>query len=141
MIFEHEGFRLISRSISGDGKILVYSQPGKVRLGVWIKNMDDTNDQGKPLLDTQFGKRGPVISPDGRSVAYGTNQGRGNEIYLRRIHRAGIGIPVSSDGGSQPRWSADGDKLFYGNNRSIWSVNITVKEGGYEPATPKEWQF
>ena len=139
MILEHEGGRLIPQSVSDDGKILLYVQRGKRgNVDVWVKNMDDTSDQGKPLLDSQFDEARPVISPDGRSVAYNMNQGRGSEFYLRKIDGKGFGDPISTVDGGGNRWSADGDKLFYSNERAIWSVDITVKGGAYEIGEPKE---
>ena len=138
-ILEHEQNRLIATSVSDDGKFLVYTRTkGGNDWDIWIKNMDDETDQGKPLLNWQFTAGWPAISPDGRSIAYFMDQGKGDEIYLRKINGSGFGEPVSTDGGVRPQWSADGDKLFYGNNGSIWSVDVTVKEGEYEIGKPKE---
>ena len=139
LILEHEEHGLLPTSVSDDGKILVYIR--FIEMGnadAWIKNMDDTTDQGKPLLDSPFPEQRPRISPDGLSIAYEMDQGRGDQIYLRKINGEGFELMVSSGGGSRPRWSGDGKKLFYYNNQAIWSVDIAMNEEGYQIGTPKE---
>jgi eukaryotic-like serine/threonine-protein kinase len=58
------------------------------------------------VLDARF-------SPDGRWIAYESDQSGSNEIYLGRYPQSGAAIRVSSAGGGTPRWRADGRELYF----------------------------
>jgi eukaryotic-like serine/threonine-protein kinase len=81
------------------GKKLVYSLVGK--------------DDWQPLLRSNFREQYGAFSPDGKWVAYQSNEAGGQEIWLtdfpggRQRHR------ISERGGREPRWRADGKELFY----------------------------
>jgi eukaryotic-like serine/threonine-protein kinase len=53
------------------------------------------------------------MSPDGRWLAYVSNESGRNEIYVEPFRRRGERVRVSRDGGGQPRWRGDGNELFY----------------------------
>jgi hypothetical protein len=54
-----------------------------------------------------------VFSPDGRWIAYVSNEGGQADIYVRPFPGPGAKSQVSRDGGSHPVWRADGRELFY----------------------------
>ena len=54
-----------------------------------------------------------MFSPDGRWIAYTTNETGQPNVYVQPFLRAGGKYPVSKDGGSHPVWRADGKELFY----------------------------
>ena len=67
-------------------------------------------------VDSQY----PALSPDGKWVAYASDEIGGNRIYVRPFPGPGGKWQVSTDGGRYPEWSPAGDELFYTNvNTSI----------------------
>jgi len=67
----------------------------------------------EPLVATRFDEQYPAVSPDGRWVAYVSNQSARNEVYARRLDGAGVPVQVSVDGGTEPVWGPTGNELFY----------------------------
>jgi serine/threonine-protein kinase len=68
-----------------------------------------------PLVTTsQYAEQGPSLSPDGRWLAYTSNETGTDEVFVRPFPDVGAAkVQVSSDGGIHPLWSRDGRELFY----------------------------
>ena len=67
-----------------------------------------------PVAATAFSERAPTISPDGRWLAYVSNESGRDEIYVRPFPDFTSGRPqVSPDGGTEPVWARSGRELFY----------------------------
>jgi hypothetical protein len=66
-----------------------------------------------PFLQTQFNEYIARLSPDGRWLAYQSNESSRYEIYVVPFSGPGGKRQVSSDGGTQPRWRRDGSEIFY----------------------------
>ncbi len=74
--------------------------------------------EGEPnremLLDSEFNESRLAVSPDGRWLAYQSNESGQNEIYVRPFPNVDDGKwPISTDGGQEPQWGPDGRELFY----------------------------
>jgi len=67
----------------------------------------------EPFLATQFSEAVPQISPNGRWLAYESDESGRFEVYVRPFPGGGGRIPVSTAGGLEPVWSRDGRELFY----------------------------
>jgi hypothetical protein len=65
-----------------------------------------------PVISTPFADRSAKLSPDGRWILYESDDSGRFEIYVQPFPR-GERSPVSSSGGSQPQWRADGREIFY----------------------------
>src|SRR5271154_2210768 len=104
-------------SWSPDGKFLIYyslGQPTHLRLLA----VDGPADRKPvPLVDPQFSSVTGRFSPDGRWIAYSSNESGKNEISVRPFDAAtgsaGDPVIVSSGGGTTPLWRGDGKELFY----------------------------
>jgi eukaryotic-like serine/threonine-protein kinase len=71
-----------------------------------------------PLVATRFTELAPAISPNGRWMAYSSNETGRTEIYVVPFPNAGDAKwPVSSGGGTEPLWSRAGDEIFYRNGQ------------------------
>jgi hypothetical protein len=70
---------------------------------------------------------GLAISPDGRWLAYHSNESGRSEVYIRSMLGSGGKYQVSR-GGAQPRWGAAGRELFFRNSDSLFVVPITLGE-------------
>ena len=70
------------------------------------------------------------FSPDGKHLAYVSDKTGSNEIYIGPVEGSGEKVPVSPGGGVSPRWSPDGDELFYlrpgGANASATGSGATM---------------
>ena len=67
----------------------------------------------QPLLVDQFDTQYPALSPDGRWLAFVSNQSGGQQVYVRPLVGPGRQVQVSQEGGTEPMWSPDGKELFY----------------------------
>jgi len=81
--------------------------------GWGIVMLDVETGETTPIVDTEFDERDGQLSPDGRWIAYESNQSGRPEVFLRSFGETDGVRQVSIDGGSQPRWSPDGRELFY----------------------------
>jgi serine/threonine protein kinase/Tol biopolymer transport system component len=91
------------------------------------------------VLRTRFRELAPKLSPDGRWLAYSSNESGRDEIYLRRFPHLEGKLTISTDGGSEPVWSRDGRELFYRNDDKMMAVPFS---GGSTPtAGPAQLLF
>jgi dipeptidyl aminopeptidase/acylaminoacyl peptidase len=89
------------------------------------------NAQALAYLRTPAVQRDGQFSPDGRWVAYQSNQAGRDEIYLQAFPVPGERIQVSSGGGQQVRWSGVGSELFFiGADRQLMSMRVTFSPNG-----------
>ncbi|MBA2704224.1 MAG: protein kinase [Blastocatellia bacterium] len=80
--------------------------------------------QPTPLVNTKFMEYAAAVSPDGRWLAYQSNESGRPEIYVRDIVGSGGRWPISTGGGEEPRWSPDGRELYYRINAQLMAVPI-----------------
>jgi Tol biopolymer transport system component len=73
----------------------------------------DGSGKAVPLLSTNFGTFDARYCPDGRSIAFASDESGRAEIYLMRIDGPASPTRVSTSGGSQPHWRRDGRELYY----------------------------
>ena len=81
-----------------------------------------------PLLETEFEELNPEISPDGRWLAYTSNESGEFEIYVRPYPDIDAGRwQVSNGGGVKPAWSRDGQELFFRTGNALMAVSIQTE--------------
>jgi len=81
----------------------------------------------RPLLDSRFDENGVRLSPNDRYIAYVSNEGSRNEVYVQPFPSLDSRIQVSTDGGSEPVWSRDGRFIYF--RRGNVMLRATVEEG------------
>jgi hypothetical protein len=90
-----------------------------------------------PFLRGNFNYRQARFSPDGRLVAYVSDESGRNEVYIRSFPAGDLRWLVSTDGGTEPSWRSDGRELFYLARRQQFNaVEIRGGEGGIALSTP-----
>ena len=105
-------------SLSSDGATLAFHQTGGpaandiLMLDLASGTSGEANREPVMWLQTEFGEARPMISPDGRWVAYNSIESGRNEIHVRPFADAGQ-WQVSRAGGGAPLWSPDGQWLYY----------------------------
>jgi serine/threonine-protein kinase len=100
-------------SWSPDGKTLAFTQMDDPQSGSDIYMLPLDGDR-KPhvFFRTQFSEGSPKFSPNGKWVAYSSNESGQPEIYVR-AYPTGEKIPISNNGGTDPLWRHDGRQLYY----------------------------
>jgi serine/threonine-protein kinase len=69
-----------------------------------------------PLVDSPFAEYNPSVSPDGRWLLYESNVSGVYEVYVRPFPNTKESLtPISTGGGSRPKWSRDGREIFFAN--------------------------
>ena len=91
-----------------------------------VVSLDDQSrvEIGEDLSNSNF----PMLSPDGRWVAYHTEVGDRYEVYVRALLE-GEEYPISVDGGTGPVWSRDGRQLYYSRGKQMMVVDIDPSDG------------
>jgi Tol biopolymer transport system component len=106
-------FQMFPQSWSHDGHFIAYATiHPKTRSDIWL--FPTTGDRTPvPFLQTEFDERHARISPDGRWMAYSSNESGSRGVYVTRFPDAGGKWSVSPKGGAFPIWRRDGRELFY----------------------------
>ena len=120
--------RLFPCAWSNDAKTLVTLETGDyTNWGIGMMSMESGRAR-KALL--QNGAQ-PSISPNGRWMAYTSNESGQNQIYMRPFPEvlSGSRWQVSTNGGNSPRWSRDGQELFYRNRDEVVAVPVKTDPG------------
>lgn len=103
----------------------------------------DSSWISSPLISTEgVNAWGAVVSPNGRWVAYVSNESGSAEIYVRPYPEVDSGKwQISTNGGREPQWGATGDELFYlqqtGTLGALFSVEID-DTNSFSPGTPRQ---
>ena len=93
-----------------------------------------------PFLATEFSEYQGRFSPDGRWVAYVSNESGEQEVYVQSFPASGGKWQISTDGGAQPVWRHDGRELFYINpDRKLMSVEIKTGVLGIGSGSFTSW--
>jgi Tol biopolymer transport system component len=97
---------------SRDGRFLLYFAPDpKTGTDLWV--LPRGTHVPVAFLATPANEMWGQFSPDGRWIAYQSNESGRFEIYVRPFPGPGLAIPISTAGGVYARWSRDGKELYY----------------------------
>jgi serine/threonine-protein kinase len=130
---EHAQF---PHSWSPDGRLLAfYDLHPKTSRDIWVLPMDGDREP-MPIAVTSFNERSPSFSPDGRWLAYVSNESDRDEIFVRSLEREAGAQVVSIDGGTDPVWSPAGDELFYRNGNRMMVTSVQLGET-FEATSPE----
>ena len=113
-LFQSDGFKAAS-DWSRDGRFLSYvfaSPKSKTKSDIWIMPMTGER-KPFPFLQTEFAQGSPLFSPDGRWLAYLSNESGRNELYVRPFPGPGGKWQISTGGAASFAWQGDGGALIY----------------------------
>jgi len=83
--------------------------------------------QTTSLVSTPFDERNPEISPDGRWLAYESNESGREQVYVRSFPNVDSAIyQISTEGGRSPVWARNGRELFFVNGTTLLSVAVQL---------------
>jgi Tol biopolymer transport system component len=122
---------------SRDGRYIIYGVADpKTSWDLWSLPLDDTS-KTVPFLQTNSDERRAKFSPNGRWIAYESNESGTNEVYVRPFPVTPGKWQVSTTGGEQPRWRRDGKELFYlSSDHKLMSVEVNTDASTFEHRTP-----
>ncbi|MCH8936074.1 MAG: PD40 domain-containing protein, partial [Gemmatimonadetes bacterium] len=99
-----------------DGKTLIVNRvagSAATRRDLWISSIGEP-DSSYPFLNTEYMEASPAVSPDGRWLAYTSDETGQSEVYVQPLDDGSGGKrQVSLGGGIEPVWSHDGSELYY----------------------------
>ena len=130
-----EGYSENPESYSPDGKLLVFTREN-LETGFDLFILDLENLSRRPLLKTPFDERSARLSPDGRILAYSSNESGRFEVYATSFPEPGARLQVSVEGGEHPRWTRGGKELLFLSSEGVLAVGIETA-GGLEPGKPR----
>ncbi len=110
---------------SADGRFLVVGVTDrKTRSDLWMLPLEGSRTP-KPLLQTPFNEAEARLSPDGRFLAYTSDESGRPEVYVSPLASMTNKWQVSSQGGSKARWRRDGKELFYlAEDGTLMSIEV-----------------
>ena len=127
-----EGLRPLDHlSWSPDGKMLVFSNRG----GIWGLSLSGDR-KAALLIPSKFDESMPAVSPDGRWLAYVSNESGRPEVYVSPFPGPGAKYLVSNGGGTEPVWARNGRELFYRSDDRMMAVPVTTQPS-FSAASPR----
>ncbi len=124
---------------SPDGRFLLFhSEDAKRSFDIWALPMGG-NGKPFPIVQTDFADERAQFSPDGKWIAYQSDESGRVEIYVHPFPGPGNRWPISTNGGSQVHWRRDGKEMFYvaldGRLMAV-PIKVAMNGGAPEVGTP-----
>ncbi len=128
--------RIFPNSWSPDGKILVFNEVHP-STGADILVLPIEGERiPEPFLKTSFNEGSAAFSPDGRWIAYVSDESGQFEVYVSPFPGPGRKWQISTGGGIKPKWTSDGHELVYLNSNKMMVVPVKT-EPQFSPGKPK----
>jgi Tol biopolymer transport system component len=122
---------------SPDGQFILYrTQGGKTRADIWVLPLFGDRKPSS-LLQTDFAENWARFSPNGKWIAYQSDETRTREVYVREFQGSSGSWRVSTGGGVIPRWRRDGKELFYNGGGKLMAVDVKENGSSFEAGIPK----
>jgi serine/threonine-protein kinase len=126
---ESKGERLLERRgwqwpLSWVREDLVLFMEHSEKSGWDVLALDPVDETVQPLLCGVANECAATLSPDGRRLAWVSDETGRNEVYLRTYPDGRTKLQVSRDGGTEPVWSPKGGEIFYRHGQTLYSVGV-----------------
>jgi len=124
---------------SADGQFITYTtvDDPETKWDIWIVPMNSDQNGIKsepyPFLQTEFFEGPAKFSPDGKWIAYSSDESGQDEVYVRPFPGPGGKWQISAGGGFEPYWREDGKEIFYeANGKNIMAVSVKSNHDIFE---------
>jgi eukaryotic-like serine/threonine-protein kinase len=132
--FTPDGSRLAYHTLAGDAGFDLWTLPISTTPAGLVAGTPE------PFLQTRAWEVYPTFSPDGRWLAYGSNESGTWEVYVRAFPDNGRKVQISTSGGRIPRWSPRGELLFYRTeDQRVMVTEYSAGSGSFVASKPREW--
>jgi Tol biopolymer transport system component len=123
---------------SPDGTFIVFTHRAKNSFDLWQarRKADRSGFDASPLGETPFNEQAPAMSPDGKLLAYVSDETGSNEVFVRAFPSGGK-AQVSTNGGGQPVWNRNSKELFFVEADHLMSAAIGTDKGAMVGAVAK----
>jgi serine/threonine protein kinase/Tol biopolymer transport system component len=123
---------------SPDGRYILFrTQPREKGSPLWLVPLFGER-KPEPFWPTDFDEENGRFSPDGRWIAYASNESGKFQIYVRSFPASSAAWQISNDGGGHPRWRRDGKELFYVSpDKKLMAVEVNESAGTFEVGLTK----
>lgn len=128
-----QGESLTPSSMSLHGNMAASEMNAGTGWDIWTVQL---GEEPQPFVVSPFSETQPQLSPDGRFLAYVSNESGHPEVYVQLYPATGDRWPISTEGGTEPLWSPDGTELFYRHGNSVLAVDIGAASS-FEPGIPR----
>jgi Tol biopolymer transport system component len=116
----------IPTSVSPDGEWLLFVRISpETGSDIYVLSLRD-DPHPRPIVNSTAYEGGPQFSPDGRWIAYASDESGSFQIYLRPFPGPDRRVQVSTDGGTHPLWNRKGHELFYRNKDKMMAVDVAT---------------
>ena len=114
-------------SWSADGRWLLYYEiDPRTKRDLWVLPLEGEKEP-VVVLRTEFNERDGVFSPDGKWIAYASDESGKFEVYVQPFPATGAKWQVSKNGGARPRWRRDGREIYWLNeDGTLWAADVTA---------------
>jgi eukaryotic-like serine/threonine-protein kinase len=113
-----------------DGKALAFAHRGDI----WLLPRPD--GKSRPIVQSRFNEITPAFSPDGRWLAFVSDESGQQEVYVQPFAESGPKYRISTHGGTEPVWAPRGGELFFRSGIQMMAVDITTQPR-FVAATPR----
>ena len=113
--------------MSPDGKTVIFSQLKDGQADIWQAHLDAPGGRTEPLIATPFNESDGRLSPDGRQLAYVSDETGRYDVYVRGFPLGTDRIRVSTGGGSSLAWSADGSQIYFRSGDDIMAATVSMR--------------
>ncbi|HKR28318.1 MAG TPA: protein kinase, partial [Acidobacteriaceae bacterium] len=138
-VFESAGQDKALNDLTSDGRYAIYdTAAGTTGTQLWVLPLFGER-KPFPFVQGMFGAASAQFSPNGRYVAYSTNETGRYEVYVQTFPQPTGKWEISTAGGAEPMWRHDGKELFYlSPDEKLMAVNVDTTSGAFQAGIPKE---
>jgi hypothetical protein len=113
-------------AFSPDGRFLAFDQKDpETGDDAWVLPLDGSGPS-QPVAHSRFGEGSSKFSPDGRWVAYSSDESGRPEVYVQAFPGPGPKLQISNEGGTDPMWRRSGGELYYRSGARMMAVSVTM---------------
>jgi Tol biopolymer transport system component len=123
-VLAHGAYPRYPASFSRDGKHMAFVEihPSR-RRDIWLMPLGG-DGRAEPMIATDADERDARFSPDGRWLAYVSDETGRDEVFIRPIGARGGRKQVSSEGGTRPTWTSNGRELFFARGDQLAAITL-----------------